>query len=57
MSAPARTYSSRRRLVAATFACIVLIFGGIGLTANLVARHESEELFSARLATSAWVSP
>lgn len=55
MSAPARTYSSRRRLVAATFACIVLIFGGIGLAANLVARHESEELFSARLATSARV--
>jgi two-component system sensor histidine kinase QseC len=51
----ARTYSGRRRLVVATLACIVLIFGGIGVAAQLVARHESEELFSARLATSARV--
>ncbi|VXB97933.1 ATP-binding protein [Massilia sp. 9I] len=51
----ARTYSSRRRLVGTTLACIVLIFSGIGVVAQLVARHESEELFSARLATSARV--
>lgn len=47
-----RSYSARRRLVSATLVCIVLIFGGIALVAQLVARHESEELFSARLATS-----
>jgi two-component system sensor histidine kinase QseC len=49
------TYSGRRRLVAATLACMLLIFGGIGVASNMVARHESEELFSARLATSARV--
>jgi two-component system sensor histidine kinase QseC len=49
------TYSGRRRLVAATLLCMVLIFTGIGVASNLVARHESEELFSARLATSARV--
>ncbi|MFC4932799.1 sensor histidine kinase [Massilia sp. GCM10023247] len=50
-----RTYSGRRRLVAATLVCMILIFGGIAVVAHLVARHESEELFSARLATSARV--
>jgi len=50
-----RSYSARRRLVVATLVCIVLIFTGIGVVAQLVARHESEELFSARLATSARV--
>lgn len=50
-----RIYSGRRRLVVATLVCIVLVFGGIGVAAQLVARHESEELFSARLATSARV--
>jgi two-component system sensor histidine kinase QseC len=49
------TYSGRRRLIGATLVCILLIFGGIGLASNMVARHESEELFSARLATSARV--
>lgn len=48
-------YSLRRRMVGATLACMLLIFGGIGLGAHAVARHESEELFSARLATSARV--
>jgi two-component system sensor histidine kinase QseC len=48
-------YSLRRRMVGATLACMLLIFGGIGLGAHRVARHESEELFSARLATSARV--
>ncbi|QOY92738.1 sensor histidine kinase [Massilia sp. UMI-21] len=51
----AHTYSGRRRLVVTTLVCIVLVFGGIGVAAQLVARHESEELFSARLATSARV--
>ena len=50
-----RTYSGRRRLVVATLVCMLLIFTGIGLAAHLVARYESEELFSARLATSARV--
>lgn len=50
-----RLYSLRRRMVSTTIACMLLIFGGIGLGAHLVARHESEELFSARLATSARV--
>jgi two-component system sensor histidine kinase QseC len=50
-----RPYSGRRRLVLGTFAGILLIFAGIGLGAHKVARHESIELFSARLATSARV--
>lgn len=50
-----RVYSSRRRLVFGTLACILLIFTGIGIGAHKVARHESVELFSARLATSARV--
>lgn len=50
-----RLYSIRRRMVVATLACMLLIFGGIGLAAHKMARHESEELFSARLATSARV--
>jgi len=48
-------FSLRRRMVSATVACMLLIFGGIGWGAHAVARHESEELFSARLATSARV--
>lgn len=51
----AHSYSARRRLVAATLVCMLVIFGGIGLAARAVARHESSELFSARLATSARV--
>lgn len=50
-----KQYSIRRRLVAGTLACLVLILGGIGIAAHQVARHESEEIFSARLATSARV--
>jgi len=53
MSSP--VYSGRRRLVVATLVCILLVFGGICVVARMVARHESEELFSARLATSARV--
>jgi two-component system sensor histidine kinase QseC len=51
----AALYSLRARMVGATVACVLLVFGGIGLAAHTVARHESEELFSARLATSARV--
>ncbi|GAB3549845.1 ATP-binding protein [Noviherbaspirillum agri] len=50
-----RRYSIRRRLVTGTLACMVLILGAIGVAVNDVARHESEEIFSARLATSARV--
>lgn len=50
-----RLYSGRQRLVAATLLCMLLIFLGIGLGARAVARHESDELFNARLATSARV--
>ena len=50
-----RLYSGRRRLVAATLICMLGIFIGIGLGAHAVARRESDELFSARLATSARV--
>ena len=50
-----RLYSGRRRLVIATLLCMLVIFGGIGIGAHNVARHESDELFSARLATSARV--
>lgn len=49
------SYSVRQRLVAATLLCMLLIFLGIGIGARSVARHESDELFSARLATSARV--
>lgn len=50
-----RLYSGRRRLVLATLCCMLFIFAGIGLGAHSVARRESDELFSARLATSARV--
>jgi two-component system sensor histidine kinase QseC len=50
-----RLYSGRRRLVAATLLCMLLIFLGIAVGARAVAQHESDELFSARLATSARV--
>ena len=48
-------YSIRRRLVSGTLAAMILILGGIGIAAHQVAQHESEEIFSARLATSARV--
>lgn len=50
-----KRYSIRRRLVSGTLACMIVILGGIGITAYEMARHESEEIFSARLATSARV--
>ncbi|MGV3741632.1 MAG: ATP-binding protein [Burkholderiaceae bacterium] len=50
-----RRYSIRRRLVWGNLACLAIILGGIGIAVNDMARHESEEIFSARLATSARV--
>lgn len=50
-----KQYSIRRRLVSGTLACMIVILGGIGIVAHERARHESEEIFSARLATSARV--
>ncbi|AWL06991.1 sensor histidine kinase [Massilia oculi] len=51
----ARRYSIRRRLIRRTMVCMLLILGGISLVAHLFAGHESEEFFSARLASSARV--
>lgn len=50
-----RSYSIRRRLVGGTFIAMIIIFSGIGIAARELAIHESQELFSARLATSARV--
>lgn len=47
--------SIRRRLVSETLGIMILILGLIAIAAHEVARHESEEIFSARLATSARV--
>ncbi|WP_306391873.1 ATP-binding protein [Telluria beijingensis] len=51
----ARRYSIRRRLIQRTMLCMLLILGGISLAAHWFAGHESEEFFSARLASSARV--
>lgn len=48
-------YSIRRRLVSETLGVMMVMFGLIAIAAHEVARHESEEIFSARLATSARV--
>lgn len=45
----------RRRLAGWTLACLVFILGGMSMAAHLAAKHESDEIFSARLATSARV--
>ncbi len=50
-----RNYSIRGRLVGGTLILMMLIFGCIGIAARELAIHESNELFSARLATSARV--
>jgi two-component system sensor histidine kinase QseC len=47
--------SIRNRLLAGNFAALVLILGTTAWWSYHVGRHESEELFSARLATSARV--
>lgn len=50
-----KTYSVRRRLVRSTLLCMVVLLAILGVAVHEVARHESEEIFSARLATSARV--
>ncbi|WP_296950468.1 ATP-binding protein [uncultured Massilia sp.] len=48
-------YSIRQRLVTRTMACLLLVLGATAVAAHLFARHESQEFFSARLASSARV--
>ncbi len=48
-------FSIRKRLLLGIFLSMILILGGMGLAAHFVTEHESEEIFSARLATSARV--
>lgn len=48
-------YSSRRRLLLSLFFVMAAILGVVAFLANKIGRHEAEELFSARLATSARV--
>jgi two-component system, OmpR family, sensor histidine kinase QseC len=50
-----RPYTIRRRLVNRTMACMLLILGATAVAAHLYARHESQEFFDARLASSARV--
>jgi len=50
-----KNYSIRQRLVLSILISMLLILGGMGIWSHLVADHESEEMFSARLATSARV--
>ena len=50
-----KTYSIRQRLVLSILLSMLFILGGMGIWSHLVADHESEEMFSARLATSARV--
>ena len=53
MSAP--RYSSRVRLLLSLLVSMLLILGTVGYVANEVSQHETDEVFSARLATSARV--
>ena len=48
-------FSIRKRLLLGIFISMIMILGGMGLAAHFVTEHESEEIFSARLATSARV--
>jgi two-component system sensor histidine kinase QseC len=48
-------FSIRKRLLLGIFLSMILILGGMGIAAHFVTEHESEEIFSARLATSARV--
>lgn len=48
-------WSMRRRLIVGNLVSMLLVLGGIGVAVHQVAEHESEEIFSARLATSARV--
>lgn len=51
----AKPYSLRERLLWSLFGSMLVILGSIGIVANHVSQHEAEEIFSARLATSARV--
>lgn len=48
-------FSIRKRLLLGIFLSMFMILGGMGLAAHFVTEHESKEIFSARLATSARV--
>lgn len=50
-----KRYSIRQRLLMGILISMLFISGGMGLWSKFVADHESEEIFSARLATSARV--
>lgn len=49
------TYSMRKRILIALVLALILIMGSAGLISYRVALHEADEIFSARLATSARV--
>ena len=49
------SYSLRQRLLIGLLLCMLLILGSVGIIANQVSNHEVEEIFGARLATSARV--
>jgi two-component system sensor histidine kinase QseC len=49
------SYSLRRRLLASLLVSMLVILGAVGFFANFVSQHEADEIFSARLATSARV--
>jgi two-component system sensor histidine kinase QseC len=48
-------FSIRKRLLLGIFFSMTMVLGGMGLAAHFVTEHESQEIFSARLATSARV--
>jgi two-component system sensor histidine kinase QseC len=48
-------FSIRKRLLLGIFLSMIMVLGGMGLAAHFVTEHESKEIFSARLATSARV--
>ncbi|MCE2867307.1 MAG: sensor histidine kinase [Oxalobacteraceae bacterium] len=48
-------YSSRRQILVGIFVAMLLILGGVGWVAKSVSEHETKQVFSARLATSARV--
>lgn len=48
-----KSYPLRRRLILSLIFTLSIILGTVGLLANHVSEHEAEEIFSARLATSA----
>ena len=50
-----KPYSLRERLLWSLFGSMLVILGSIGFVAHEVSQHEADEVFSARLATSARV--